>query len=47
MRAVLTIEGALAARDARGGTAPAAVAVQLKEAEDQLAVQRAWATRTS
>jgi argininosuccinate lyase len=47
VRAVLTVEGALAARDARGGTAPAAVAVQLKEAKDQLAVQRAWATRTS
>ncbi|MDT0442844.1 argininosuccinate lyase [Streptomyces johnsoniae] len=43
VRTVLTVEGALAARDARGGTAPAAVAVQLRDAKGDLDRQRAWA----
>ncbi|ONK15667.1 argininosuccinate lyase [Streptomyces sp. MP131-18] len=43
VRTVLTVEGALAARDARGGTAPAAVAVQLRDAKGDLGRQRAWA----
>ncbi|RKN12712.1 argininosuccinate lyase [Streptomyces radicis] len=46
VRTVLTVEGALAARDARGGTAPSAVAVQLDEAGAALAEQRAWAAAT-
>ncbi|ARQ71686.1 argininosuccinate lyase [Streptomyces marincola] len=46
VRTVLTVEGALAARDARGGTAPAAVAVQLREAKDDLARQLEWARRS-
>ncbi|UCM86862.1 argininosuccinate lyase [Streptomyces marincola] len=45
VRTVLTVEGALAARDARGGTAPAAVAVQLREAKEDLARQLEWARR--
>ncbi len=43
VRTVLTVEGALAARDARGGTAPSAVAVQLGEVKAELAAQREWA----
>ncbi|NLU75144.1 argininosuccinate lyase [Streptomyces sp. HNM0575] len=43
VREVLTVPGALAARDGRGGTAPSAVAVQLAEVRKDLAVQRAWA----
>ncbi|MDT0306010.1 argininosuccinate lyase [Streptomyces sp. DSM 44917] len=42
VREVLTVRGSLAARDARGGTAPAAVAVQLGEAKADLARQREW-----
>ncbi|WP_051131187.1 argininosuccinate lyase [Streptomyces sp. AA0539] len=42
VRTVLNVPGALAARDARGGTAPSAVAAQLAEAKADLAVQRAW-----
>ncbi|WP_129838488.1 argininosuccinate lyase [Streptomyces sp. RFCAC02] len=42
VRSVLTVEGSLAARSARGGTAPSAVAVQLGEVKDDLAAQRAW-----
>lgn len=44
MRTVLNVKGALASRNARGGTAPSAVAVQLAELKDNLAVQLAWAT---
>jgi argininosuccinate lyase len=43
VREVLTVPGALASRDGRGGTAPSAVAVQLAEVRDDLAVQREWA----
>ncbi|WP_314173321.1 argininosuccinate lyase [Streptomyces winkii] len=43
VREVLTVPGALASRDARGGTAPSAVAVQLAEVRDDLAAQREWA----
>lgn len=43
VRAVLDVPGALAARDGRGGTAPAAVAHQLAEVTADLAVQREWA----
>jgi argininosuccinate lyase len=45
VRSVLSVEGSLAARSARGGTAPSAVAVQLAEAKQDLAAQRAWAAR--
>jgi argininosuccinate lyase len=44
VRTVLNVKGALASRDGRGGTAPSAVAVQLAEIKDDLAVQLAWAT---
>ncbi|MDK1473462.1 argininosuccinate lyase [Streptomyces sp. 549] len=43
VRTVLNVRGALAARDGRGGTAPAAVAVQLGEVKADLALQRHWA----
>ncbi|MGH3342636.1 MAG: argininosuccinate lyase [Carbonactinosporaceae bacterium] len=43
VRDVLTLEGALASRDTRGGTAPARVREQLAEAVAQVARQRAWA----
>ncbi|EDY45644.1 argininosuccinate lyase [Streptomyces sp. SPB074] len=43
VREVLNVPGALAARDGRGGTAPSAVAVQLAEVKEDLAVQHAWA----
>lgn len=45
VRSVLTVRGALASRDGRGGTAPSAVAVQLAEVKADLAVQHAWAAR--
>ncbi|MGP3969163.1 argininosuccinate lyase [Streptomyces sp. 6N223] len=45
VRSVLSVAGSLAARSARGGTAPSAVAVQLAEAKQDLAAQRAWASR--
>ncbi|MFR9674059.1 argininosuccinate lyase [Streptomyces sp. TR06-5] len=43
VRDVLDVPGALAARDGRGGTAPAAVARQLAEVKSDLARQRDWA----
>jgi argininosuccinate lyase len=43
VRTVLDVPGALASRDGRGGTAPAAVARQLEEVTADLAVQRDWA----
>ncbi|TQF02136.1 argininosuccinate lyase [Kitasatospora acidiphila] len=43
VREVLSVHGAIAARDGRGGTAPSAVAVQLAEVKADLAVQRDWA----
>ncbi|WP_052850760.1 argininosuccinate lyase [Streptomyces avicenniae] len=42
VRTVLTVQGSLAARSARGGTAPSAVAVQLGEVRNGLARQREW-----
>ncbi|WP_062215452.1 argininosuccinate lyase [Streptomyces sp. NBRC 109706] len=42
VREVLTVEGALAARSARGGTAPTAVAQQLTELKAELGQQREW-----
>ena len=42
VRSVLSVAGALAARSARGGTAPEAVAAQLKETKADLARQRQW-----
>ncbi|MEV1010989.1 argininosuccinate lyase [Streptomyces sp. NPDC049881] len=42
VRTVLTVEGSLAARSARGGTAPSAVAVQLGEVRNGLVRQREW-----
>jgi argininosuccinate lyase len=44
VRTVLSVEGALAARSARGGTAPSAVAAQLAEVKADLTAQHAWAT---
>jgi argininosuccinate lyase len=44
VRAVLSVRGALAARSARGGTAPERVAEQLGEVRSQIERQRAWAT---
>jgi argininosuccinate lyase len=43
VRAVLSVRGALAARSARGGTAPARVGDQLRELGALLAEQAAWA----
>ncbi|WP_327065751.1 argininosuccinate lyase [Kitasatospora sp. NBC_01302] len=42
VRDVLSVHGAIGARDGRGGTAPGAVAVQLAEVKADLAVQREW-----
>ncbi|HYO40320.1 MAG TPA: argininosuccinate lyase [Nocardioidaceae bacterium] len=42
VRAVLTVEGSVASRDARGGTAPDRVAEQLTELRTALADHRAW-----
>ncbi|WP_327174762.1 argininosuccinate lyase [Streptomyces sp. NBC_01335] len=44
VRTVLDVPGALASRNGRGGTAPSAVAIQLAEIKQDLAVQHAWAT---
>ncbi|MFF4379651.1 argininosuccinate lyase [Kitasatospora sp. NPDC001547] len=43
VRSVLSVHGAIAARDGRGGTAPSAVAVQLAEVKADLARQQEWA----
>jgi argininosuccinate lyase len=42
VRSVLSIEGSLASRDAKGGTAPARVREQLDVVAAQLAAHRAW-----
>ncbi|PYC76720.1 argininosuccinate lyase [Streptomyces tateyamensis] len=42
VREVLSVHGAIGARDGRGGTAPSAVARQLAEVKADLAVQREW-----
>ncbi|MET8623367.1 argininosuccinate lyase [Kitasatospora sp. NPDC004669] len=43
VRSVLSVHGAIAARNGRGGTAPSAVAVQLAEVKADLARQQEWA----
>ncbi|WP_374202773.1 argininosuccinate lyase [Amycolatopsis sp. GM8] len=43
VRDVLTVEGSVASRDARGGTAPVRVAEQLARLEDRVTRFRAWA----
>jgi argininosuccinate lyase len=43
VREVLSVEGSLASRDAKGGTAPARVAEQLERVREQVARARAWA----
>ncbi len=47
IRSVLSVPGALAARAARGGTAPERVAEQTTELRTLIAGQLAWATATS
>jgi argininosuccinate lyase len=44
VREVLTVEGSLASRSSRGGTAPVRVAEQLERVQTVLATQRAWAS---
>ena len=43
VRAVLTVEGSVAARDARGGTAPARVTEQRERLTERILEHRAWA----
>jgi argininosuccinate lyase len=43
VRSVLTVEGSIAARDARGGTAGVRVAEQLVGLRTQVAEARSWA----
>ncbi len=45
VRNVLTLEGSIAARAGRGGTAPERVAEQLEEAREQVSTVRAWASQ--
>ncbi|MGQ4513731.1 argininosuccinate lyase [Streptomyces sp. DW26H14] len=47
VRSVLNVQGALASRNGRGGTAPSAVAVQLAELKADLVIQHAWAAAKS
>jgi argininosuccinate lyase len=42
VREVLSVQGAIAARNGRGGTAPDAVAVQLAEVKANLTLQQEW-----
>jgi argininosuccinate lyase len=42
VRDVLTVEGSVSSRDARGGTAPARVAEQLAELRGAVGDHRAW-----
>jgi argininosuccinate lyase len=42
VRAVLTVEGSVASRNGRGGTAPDRVAEQLGELREAVATHRAW-----
>jgi argininosuccinate lyase len=44
VREVLTVEGSIAARNTRGGTAPAQVAAQLAALERDVVAQRDWAS---
>ena len=39
---MLTVEGSLASRDAKGGTAPVRVAEQLTRVRDAVAQARTW-----
>jgi argininosuccinate lyase len=43
VRDVLSVEGSLASRDAKGGTAPVRVAEQLERVREQVASARDWA----
>ncbi len=43
VRAVLNVEGSVASRDARGGTAPVRVAEQLSELDGLVSAARSWA----
>lgn len=43
VRKVLTVDGSLASRNAKGGTAPERVAEQLQRVRDRVAAGRAWA----
>jgi argininosuccinate lyase len=43
VRDVLSVEGSLASRDAKGGTAPVRVAEQLERVREQVASARGWA----
>jgi argininosuccinate lyase len=45
VREVLTVDGSLASRSAKGGTAPARVREQLERAAGQVEAARAWASR--
>ena len=45
VRSVLTVEGSLASRDAKGGTAPARVAEQRERLAEAVVRARAWADR--
>ena len=47
VRSVLSVEGSIASRNGRGGTAPERVAEQLEEARAELARLREWATSTA
>ena len=47
IRSVLSVEGALAARSARGGTAPARVVEQIADLRAQIEEQVAWAASVS
>jgi argininosuccinate lyase len=46
VRQVLTVDGSVAARDARGGTAPTRVREQLDEVREAIAAQRDWMSAT-
>jgi argininosuccinate lyase len=47
VRSVLSVEGALAARSTRGGTAPERVVEQIAELRAQIATQVAWSTASA
>ncbi|MFF9457720.1 hypothetical protein [Streptomyces flaveolus] len=42
LRSVLSVHGAIASRNGRGGTASSAVTPQLAEIKEDLAVQQEW-----
>jgi argininosuccinate lyase len=44
VREVLSVEGSLASRDAKGGTAPVRVAEQLERVRAHVAAARGWAS---